>query len=493
MVDVLLAESRKHCKYSGHQIVLYVLRGEGEMPLPAAFVMRKPRGGKFDSILMTTIRGVWLILLWRVKKTPYFGVKTMNYHTEKTAYKNSINTQSEDVNTDDELNDLEISNTSPKGLKTKASGKKKIKSSSASNIANSNPEQQNHPAASASRIAHKPPSKQQPLLRALDKAMIDAPASDEQVERAIDICKDMAKAKRAIRITNQSQNWQAVFSVPLDPDLPASHPDNPSVTLYFVYRRTSKADVPLRLQLNPHKLNARHTASLIKLWIRILPVGWRELRAASRYHRVDEAVDAAGDLNDAVLDRKASQVTSHYFTQTGRDGKIKTAYVGETSAENGAALYDRFSAEVFRNADGDPVPLNRDTATHTFDQVAGVIRVESRRVFKTKLTYAELCQTPSALSEYFLFDLSRLPPSDRRDTAFMGYVEIVRLRGMHGAKHRLINMHGETAQTKRMIADYERRLASCQCEWWTQLDRTQQLGALLTSLPVNKFLKHIGT
>ncbi|HRK37287.1 MAG TPA: hypothetical protein PK347_02770 [Burkholderiaceae bacterium] len=416
----------------------------------------------------------------------------MNYHTNKTAYKNSINTQSEDVNTDDELDDLENFNTSPKGLKTKASVKKKIKFSSASNIANRNADQQNHPAASASRIAHKPPSKQQPLLRTLDKAETDAPASDEQVERAIDICKDMAKEKRAIRITNQSQNWQAVFAVPLDPDLPARHAQNPSVTLYFVYRRNN-ADVPFRLQLNPHKLNARHTDSLIDLWTRIWPVGWRELRAASRYHRVDEASDAFGDLDYQILDRKASQVTSRYYTQTGRGGKIKTAYIGEHSAENGGVLYDRFSSEVFRNADGDPVQLNRNTATHTFDQVEGVIRVESRRVFKPKLTYAELCQTPSALSEYFLFDLSRLPPSDRRDTAFMGYVEIVRLRGMHGAKHRLINMQGETAQTKRMIADYERRLASCQCEWWTQLDRTQQLGALLTSLPVNKFLKYIGT
>ena len=420
----------------------------------------------------------------------------MNYHTEKTAYKNSINTQSKDVNTDDdidELDDLEISNTSPKGLKTKAGVKKKIKSSSASKIANINADQQDDSSASSSRTAHKQPGKKRLLLRALDKAMIDAPASSDQVDRAIDICKEMAKAKRAIRITTQSQNWQAVFAVPLDAHLPARHPDNPSVTLYFVYRRNTKADVPFRLQLNPHKLSARHVDSLIELWTRIWPVGWRELRTASGYHRVDEAVDAAGDLDDLVLDRKASQVTAHYFTQTGRDGKIKTAYVGETSAENGAALYDRFSAEVFRNSDGDPVPLNRDTATHTLDQVEGVIRVESRRVFKTKLTYAELCQTPSALSEYFLFDLSRLTPSDRRDTAFMGYVEIVRLRGMHGAKHRLFHMHGETAQTKRMIADYERRLANCQCEWWTQLDRTQQLGALLTSLPVNKFLKRIGT
>jgi hypothetical protein len=330
----------------------------------------------------------------------------------------------------------------------------------------------------------------------LDKAMVDAPATPEQVERAIDICKDMARSGDATRITNQSRNWQAVFVVYLSDQLPAGHSQNPSVTLYFNYRSNAKANVPFRLQFNPHKLDAQHTDALIAVWKRIWPIGWLELRRDARYFRIDEAADKHGSLDDWILDRKASQVTARYYTQTGRDGKIKTAYSGEDSSANGAALYDRYSAEVFRNADGEPVPLNRDTATYTLDQIrdaVGVVRVESRRVFAQKLTYAELLQTPSAFSEYYLFDLSRLPARDRSDTAFMGYTEMVRLRGMHGAKHRLIDMHGKTAATKRMIADYEQRLARCQCEWWTQLDRTQQLGKLLESLPANKFMKKVGS
>jgi hypothetical protein len=47
----LLAESRKHCKDSSHRFLLHVLHGECEMPLPAAFSMRKPRRGKFTSLL----------------------------------------------------------------------------------------------------------------------------------------------------------------------------------------------------------------------------------------------------------------------------------------------------------------------------------------------------------------------------------------------------------------------------------------------------------
>jgi hypothetical protein len=419
----------------------------------------------------------------------------MSDRASKLAYKNDIHTMTSDNVAEYIDDDIDSSNTNRNNLSHKAKKQDRRNASMASTTASGNANKQGGEHTSLTGDVLQKFAKIQPILRALDKAMVDAPATPEQVERAIDICKELVKAGDATRITNQSRNWEAVFVVPLDSQLPARHSQNPSVTLYFNYRGNVKANVPFRLQLNPHKLNTQHTVSLIELWKFIWPIGWREMRRDSRYYRVDEAADKQGDLDNLILDRKASQVMIRYFTQTGRNGKIKTSYIGEDSSENGGALYDRFSAEVFRNADGEPVPLNRDTATHVLDQlkdVDGVIRVESRRVFATKLTYAKLLQTPSAFSEFYLFDLSLLPPRDRRDTAFMGYTEIVRLRGMHGAKQRLFDMHGKTAETKRLIADYESRLARAQCEWWTQLDRTQQLGKLLESLPVNKFLKHIG-
>ena len=420
----------------------------------------------------------------------------MNDRTTKTAYKNDIHIETVDLDIDDDLETTDTSNTTGKGLNLKTNKQKKTKALPASTNAHGNAKLQPDGHTTTSGKVLLKFAKVQPQLRALDKAMIDAPATPEQVERAMDLCKALVREGYATRITNQSQNWQAVFVAHLNGQLPAGHGQNPSVTLYFNYRGNARANIPFRLQFNPHKIDARHTQTLIDLWKCIWPIGWRELRRDARYFRVDEAVDAAGDLDSLILDRKASQVTTRYYTQTGRDGKIKTAYIGEQSAENGGALYDRFSAEVFRNADCDPVPLNRDTATHTLDQVKdveGIIRVESRRVFASKLTYLELLQTPSVFSEYYLFDLSRLPLPDRRDTAFVGYTEIVRLRGMHGAKQRLFDMHGKTAETKRLIADYEQRLARAQCEWWTQLDRTQQLGKLLESLPANKFMKRIGS
>lgn len=489
-----LAESRKHCKYSRRDFPHDVLHTEGKSSRRQHVVSVSPHGGKLTSPLPPPSLAHRQIR-YDVLNKRNFWRNPMNDRATKTAYKNDIHIETIDLDIDDDLETTGTSNTTGKGLNGKRK-QKKTKALPASTNANSNAKQQDDVPSTASHQVLTKFAKVQPQLRALDKAMIDAPATLEQVERAIDIGKELVRDSHATRITNQSKNWQAVFTVYLDAQLPAGHGQNPSVTLYFNYRGNARANIPFRLQFNPHKLNAQHTDLLIDLWKRIWPICWRGLRRDARYFRVDEAVDAAGDLDSLILDRKASQVTTRYCTQTGRDGKIKTSYVGEDSAANGGALYDRFSAEVFRNADCEPVPLNRETATHTLDQVKdveGVIRVESRRVFATKLTYAELLQTPSAFSEFYLFDLSRLPPRDRRDVAFVGYTEIVRLRGMHGAKQRLLNMHGKTAETKRLIADYEQRLARAQCEWWTQLDRTQQLGKLLESLPANKFMKRIGS
>lgn len=416
----------------------------------------------------------------------------MNDRTDKTSYKNSINTQQPETKTTDEDEQLGNSYTAGNSLKRKTKKLKKNQASPASDYANRNDQQPVNAPATASRAAQQQTANLQPRLRTLDKAMIDADATTDQVERAIEKLKDLVKKDRVRRNTSESKNWGAVFVAGLDSSLPYQDRLNPKVTLYFTYRRNTKANIPFRLQLNPQKLNARHVSSLIKLWAHVFPIGGDDVYRNAAFFRIDEAADKEGDLDDWILDRKESQVVTRFCTKTGRDGKIKTSYVGEDSAANGGALYDRFSAEVFRDADGEPVPLNRDTATHTLDQVKGVVRVESRRVFPTKLTYAELLQTPSAFSEYYLFDLSRLSPSDRRDTAFMGYTDLVRLRGMHGAKRRLFDTLGETAATKRLIADYEERLARCECEWWTQIDRTQQLGVLLDELPVRKFLKRIG-
>ena len=346
-------------------------------------------------------------------------------------------------------------------------------------------------AASATR---KPPFDLKITLRTIDKVMIDAPLSPEQIESAIDVCKQWVKGGCAIRITSQSERWQAVYVFYLGGSKNSDHTNNPSVTLHF-QSRGHNSDVGFRLQLKPHHLDAQHVAALKKMWQKVFSFDWRDVRSAATIYRGDEALDFMGNLDSILFDRKASQVKDNYFIKTNRKGGIQTQYIGEATTASRGIVYDRELAELFRNHAGQPVPLNRKTATHVMEHdknVDGLIRVESRRVFTPKLSYTEFMQTPSAFSEFNVFDLSRLRPRDRQDNGLMLYIEWVRLRGTHGAKHRLFEMQGKTAATKKLLAEYTSRLARTQCEWWQQLDRVQQLGVLLDTLLVNSFLKKIG-
>lgn len=371
----------------------------------------------------------------------------------------------------------------------------KSRTSTAASLATNRDGQQRDTAfQAAERAARKHARDLQPTLRTIDKVMIDAPLSDDEIESAIEVCKAWRKEGCAMQITNQSGYWQAVFVFYLEPDKDGGHTKNPSVTLYF-QSRGNNSTVSFRLQLNPNHIDADHVPNLIAMWKQLFSFSWQDVRLAARFYRGDEAWDFTGVLDDILLDRKASQVRDNYFIKTNRKGGIQSQYIGEATAASRGIIYDRDLAELFRNQEGKAVPLNRETATQVLKQdkdAPTTIRVESRRVFEPKLTYAEFTQTPSAFVEFNVFDLSRLRPRDHRDTGFMLYVEWVRLRGVHGAKHRLFEMQGKTAETKRLIADYEQRLARAQCEWWMQLDREQQLGALLEKLPVNKFLKYIG-
>jgi hypothetical protein len=346
----------------------------------------------------------------------------------------------------------------------------------------------------AERATRKHQRDLQPTLRSIDKVMIDAPLSDDEIASAIEICKTWRKEGRATQITNQSGYWQAVYVFYLDPDRDASHSKNPSVTLYF-QSRGNNSSVAFRLQLNPHHIERHHVQPLKHMWEQLFSYRWRDVRLAARIYRGDEAWDFGGVLDDILLDRKASQVKDNYFIKTNRKGGIQSQYIGEATAASRGIIYDRELAELFRNDRGQAVPLNRETATQILEHPKDsptTIRVESRRVFEAKLTYTQFAQTRSAFSEFNVFDLSRLRPRDRLDNGFMLYVEWVRLRGVHGAKHKLFQLQGENADTKRRIVEYEACLARTQCECWLQMDRVQQLGVLLNALPVNSFLKRIG-
>lgn len=326
-----------------------------------------------------------------------------------------------------------------------------------------------------------------PALRSIDTMEMDAYISPEEIESAIERLKLLVSDKRAKRVTSQSQFWKATFSVPLGTEL-----EQRSVSATFYFDCTARgADIPMRLQFNVGLMKVGHVDKLMDAFKEVFPYDYKRVAAALRVHGVDEAYDHEGNLEDFILEHRRATVVARYYIKTGAGGEIQTAYTGSVDSPSHGVLYDIESADVYRNALGQPVPLNKDTAADTFECRKGMIRIESRRVFKDHpLTLEELLKLPSAFHEYLFFDLTRLSARDRRDSVFMGFVDSVRLRGLNAAVKRLQVSYGGGRPAIREVKQFEDRLAACSCTWWSALDHSQQLGKLLRAAPIWKFLKH---
>jgi hypothetical protein len=327
----------------------------------------------------------------------------------------------------------------------------------------------------------------QPQLRSIDTIELDADLADNEIEAAIERLRLMVNTKTARRVTRERRFWKRIYSVPLGTDRQGDR--GVSLTFYFVCT-ANNADVPMRLQFNVGLIQESHARRFIEVFREVFPFDYQRVARCLRVHGTDEAYDHIGSLEDFILERPRTTTVERYFIKTNAGGAIQTSYIGGVNSPSHGVLYDLGSADAYRNALGQPVALNKDTATHTFVEREGMIRIESRRVFPKSLTMQQLLKLPSAFHEYLFFDLTRLPRRERRDPVFMGYVDSVRLRGLNSAGKRLAELFGGGRAAKRQVKEFEDRLASCRCAWWQALDHQQKLGVLLRSAPIWCFLKH---
>jgi hypothetical protein len=348
----------------------------------------------------------------------------------------------------------------------------------------------NHDAPSTrTAIARAIHANHQPQLRIIDTMELDADLADHEIEEAIERLKLMVNAKTARRVTKDRRFWKRIYSVPLG----TGRQGDRSVSLTFYFVCTAKnANVPMRLQFNVGLIQESHARRFIKVFREVFPFSYQGVAQLLHVHGIDEAYDHAGSLEDLLLERPGSTSVERYYIKTNAGGAIQTSYIGGVNSPSHGVLYDLGSADAYRSALGQAVPLNKDTATHTFVERKGMIRIESRRVFKKPLTIQQLLKLPSAFHEYLFFDLTRLSRQDRGDPVFMGYVDSVRLRGLHSAGRRLKESFGGGRPAQRQVREFEDRLASCRCTWWQSLDHQQQLGVLLRAAPIWRFLKRTG-
>lgn len=405
----------------------------------------------------------------------------------KSSYKHD---SSDQTDSDNSLGSLDKQSKPKEKLTTSETERKKKQTHVTSSASTSSPINDDAQPMAKSAVQRAVKKTINPGLRIIDTMEMDAPLNAQQIESAIKKLKAMRSEKRARQLTSESKFWKAKFTVPLGS---GSGGRNVSVTFYFECT-ANNSNVPMRLQFNVSLIREEHARRFIKVFKEVFPFDYKQVAKSLRFHGVDEAYDRPGSLEDFVLERPASTTVERYYIRTNSRGEIQTSYIGSEDSPSHGVLYDLGGADAFRNALGEAVPLNKDTATHKFNSREGMIRIESRRVFKgSPLTLKELLELPSAFHEYQFLDLNRLSAKDRCDPAFIGYVDSVRLRGVHAASKRLEAALGGGRPAKRQVALFEARLGTASCVWWSAIDHRQKLGVLLRKSAIWKFLRHTAT
>jgi hypothetical protein len=326
-------------------------------------------------------------------------------------------------------------------------------------------------------------------LHSIDKLILDLELKGSELDDVVDQLKSLVTDKQIRRITNQSSFWKFVFFLKFDDHRASRFTKNVGVTFQCL-PIGKNAKIKMQIVLNPALMDEQQVATFMQVWKTIFPARHHQMVARCRVCRLDEAIDVEVALDDLIVELGGALVSARYYTKTDRGGRIETMYTGGIESEHHGAAYNQGTADVFKNEAGLAVPLNAETADHTFVTREGCTRIESRRLFKdAPLTIAEMLLLPSAMSEYQVLDLTRLRPRDR-DHGFVAYLDCVRLRGLRGARLHMLAQFKNSKAVKTLVADYEKCLSVTGAEWWSAVDHNRQMSVMLQAAPIWRFLRH---
>jgi hypothetical protein len=160
------------------------------------------------------------------------------------------------------------------------------------------------------------------------------------------------------------------------------------------------------------------------------------------------------------------------------------------SAHHGVA-YDQIASDEYKRLVGEKASraAMREDAELVLEleRKTGRTQLESRRVFKKPVTLAQLAEIKTPFGGYRIMQIKI--GKKKFDPAFCGYLDSVRLRGMHGARQHCQDLCGSVTTVKDQIANWEAQLGKMAVEWWRPEHYSASLLETLQKTPAWQFLR----
>lgn len=247
----------------------------------------------------------------------------------------------------------------------------------------------------------------------------------------------------------------------------------------------------MQLVLNPNQMEAGDSKRLIGMFKLLFPLNAREIAASMLIRRIDVCIQLGLAIEDLIIELNGVMSGAKVYLKTDRDGQMQTVYMGSTESAHHGVAYDQIASDQYKRLVGEKpsrTQMREDAElVLELERKQGRIQLESRRVFKRPVTLAKLADMKAPFGNYRILQLKS--DGKKWEPGFCGYVDSVRLRGIHGARKHWQKQCGGGREVMAQIAEFELRLGRMAAPWWKPEEYAASLLETLKKSAAWKFLR----
>lgn len=319
---------------------------------------------------------------------------------------------------------------------------------------------------------------------AIDKLYLDLLISEPEMDAVLERAQQLRKRHKLGKGSTKKAFFKHAFVL----KLPSG-----AIARFHIVPNNRGQGANMQLVLNPNQMERGDSSPLIKMFKELFPLSWKEIASTMLIRRIDVCLQLHGvSINDLIITLDGSQSGAKVYVTTNRNGFVQTIYMGDTNSPHHGAAYDQVASDQYKSMVGEKPSRQhlRDIAELVLEPVKKTkdrIQLESRRNFDKPVDLAQLAEITSPFGKYRILVLDS--KAQKGDAGFCGYIDSVRLRGVHGARAHLSSQCGKASEVMNQVAEYEARLGRMAAPWWSAEEHAASLLDTLKKSAAWRFLK----
>lgn len=294
-------------------------------------------------------------------------------------------------------------------------------------------------------------------VMAIDKLYLDLQLQAYELDAALDRARQLLRAGRLGKGSTQSTFFKNAFVLHL--------PSSAIVRFHMVANNRDKG-APMQIVLNPNQMENGDSELVKDVFKALFPTNSRLIATNMLIRRIDVCIQLGLPIDDLIINLEGVMSGAKVWVTTNRKGYVQTIYMGDVNSAHHGVAYDQLASDAYKRLVGEKPSRSklRDNAELAIERKAGRTQLESRRNFEKPVTLAELAQIKAPFGNYRILELKG--DAKNWDPSFSGYVDKVRLRGVHGARAHIQEQCGKSRPVTEQLLEWEARLNVMAAPWW---------------------------